>query len=97
MHHHVLGSVTYFTQTFQFSISFFHIILHSSDFRIFVNFFCLQNNIIIPQLSVIIFISPNLLTGIFRVSGSSDLPRPVQTVFFLFRQVTAVAKDCQLA
>lgn len=83
---------------FYTNISIFNFFLsHSSDFRIFVNFFCLQNNIIIPQLSVIIFISPNLLTGIFRVSGSSDLPRPVQTVFFLFRQVTAVAKECQLA
>lgn len=91
MHHHVLGSVTYFTQTFQFSISFFHIVQISE----FLSTFFVYK--IIPQLSVIIFISPNLLTGIFRVSGSSDLPRPVQTVFFLFRQVTAVAKDCQLA
>ena len=56
--------------------------------------FCLQNNktaTFLRQLSL------NLLTGIFRVSGSSDLHRPVRTVSFLFRQVTAVAKECQLA
>ena len=56
--------------------------------------FCLQNN---KNATFLRQLSLNLLTGIFRVSGSSDLHRPVRTVSFLFRQVTAVAKECQLA
>ena len=86
---------------FYINISIFNFILshYFTKFRLQISkfFFLFTKKIIIPQLSVIIFISPNLLTEIFRVSGSSDLPRPVQTVFFLFRQVTAVAKECQLA